>query len=158
VANLVIAKVGAGGMVSMINSAGSTHLVADVVGYFSASGGAFVPVTPPRIADTRDGTGGLLGQVGLQSSVSVAVANGSPVPANANGAVVNVTSVLSSEVSFLTVWPSGPGRPVASTLNPRPGVPVPNQAYLKLGDAGRLVIYNNTGSTDVFVDVFGYVL
>lgn len=158
VANLVIAKVGAGGMVSMFNSAGSTHLVADVVGYFSSSGGAFVPVTPRRLADTRDGTGGLFGQVGPQSSVSVAVADGNPVPANASGAVVNVTSVSSSEASFLTVWPSGPGRPVASTLNPRPGVPVPNQAYLKLGDAGRLVIYNNTGSTDVFVDVFGYVL
>jgi hypothetical protein len=158
VANLVIAKVGAGGMVSMFNSAGSTHLVADVVGYFSSSGGAFVPVTPRRLADTRDGTGGVFGQVGPQSSVSVTVADGNPVPANASGAVVNVTSVSSSEASFLTVWPSGPGRPVASTLNPRPGVPVPNQAYLKLGDAGRLVIYNNTGSTDVFVDVFGYVL
>ena len=48
--------------------------------------------------------------------------------------------------------------PTASTLNPRPGVPVPNLAYLKLGSAGRLSIYNNTGSTDYIVDVFGYVI
>ncbi|MEI2655539.1 MAG: hypothetical protein V9G12_25945 [Microthrixaceae bacterium] len=57
VANLVLAKVGAGGKVSLFNSAGATHLVADVVGYFSASGGAFVPVSPERLVDSRDGTG-----------------------------------------------------------------------------------------------------
>jgi hypothetical protein len=34
--NLVIAKVGAGGQVSLYNEAGTGHLVADVVGYFSA--------------------------------------------------------------------------------------------------------------------------
>jgi hypothetical protein len=32
----VIAKVGAGGQVSLYNEAGTGHLVADVVGYFSA--------------------------------------------------------------------------------------------------------------------------
>ena len=42
-------------------------------------------------------------------------------------------------------------------MNPRPGVPVPNQAYLKLGTDGRLSLYNYTGDTDVVIDVFGYV-
>ena len=55
VANLVLAKVGAGGQVSIFNSAGSTHVVADVVGYFSAAGGVFVPMSPQRIVDSRDG-------------------------------------------------------------------------------------------------------
>ena len=57
IANLVLAKVGAGGQVSIFNSGGSTHVVADVVGYFSASGGTFVPVSPQRIADSRRGIG-----------------------------------------------------------------------------------------------------
>ncbi|MEX0848161.1 MAG: hypothetical protein WD023_10330, partial [Ilumatobacteraceae bacterium] len=74
------------------------------------------------------------------------------------GRIVNITSVTSSEVSYLTAWPWGVERPLASTLNPRPGVPVPNQAYLKLGDGGRLGVYNNNGSTAVIVDVFGYVI
>jgi len=42
-------------------------------------------------------------------------------------------------------------------MNPRPGVPVPNLAYLKLGTGGHLSVYNNTGQTDFLVDVFGYV-
>ncbi len=35
VPNLVVAKVGAGGKVSLYNAAGSTHVVADVVGWYT---------------------------------------------------------------------------------------------------------------------------
>lgn len=158
VANLVLAKVGAGGKVSLFNSAGSTHLVADVIGYFSGSGGAFVPVSPQRLVDSRDGTGGILGQLSEGGSVVAPLATGSPVPGHAGAVVVNVTSVNSTLPSFVTAWPSGLGRPTASTMNPRPGVPVPNQAYLKLGSSGQLEVFNNSGTTDVIIDVFGYVV
>lgn len=158
VGNLVLAKVGANGRVSIYNSMGSTHVVADVVGYFSSSGGAFVPVAPTRLVDTRDGTGGVLGQLGADGSVSVTLATGNPVPPNAKAVIVNVTSVNSSQQSFITAWPSGSVRPLAATMNPRPGVPVPNQAYLKLGADGRLSLYNFTGDTDVVVDLFGYII
>lgn len=157
VANLVLAKVGAGGRVSLFNSAGSTNLVADVIGYFSGSGGAFVPVSPERLIDSRDGTGGVAGQLGPGARTSALLATGSPVPGTAAAVVVNVTSVNSSLPSFLTAWPAGLSRPNASTMNPRPGVPVPNQAYLKLG-GGTLEVFNNSGSTDVIIDVFGYVV
>ena len=56
VANLTLAKVGAGGKVSIWNYDGTARVVADVVGYFSASGGRFVPVSPTRVVDTRDRT------------------------------------------------------------------------------------------------------
>jgi hypothetical protein len=157
VANLVLAKVGAGGQVSMFNSGGNTHLVADVVGYYSASGGMFVPVAPQRLVDTRDGRGGRTGQLGQGEAFGVSLADGSPVPPSASGVVVNVTAADSSIPSYVTVWPTGVQRPEASTMNPRPGVPVPNQAYLKLGSNGSLDIYNNSGSTDIIVDVFGYI-
>lgn len=157
-ANLVLAKVGANGQVSMFNSAGSTHLVADVVGYFSSQGGTFVPVTPSRLVDTRDGTGGVVGPIGQGSSFTAMLAGGGAIPPQATAVVVNVTSANSTAPSFVTAWPSGSGRPVASTVNPRPGVPVPNQAYLKLGSAGELAVFNNSGNTDVVIDVFGYVL
>jgi hypothetical protein len=35
---------------------------------------------------------------------------------------------------------------------------VPNLAYLKLGTGGQLSVYNNTGTTDFIVDVFGYII
>ena len=59
---------------------------------------------------------------------------------------------------FITAWPTGGTRPLAATVNPRPGVPVPNQAYLKLGAGGELDLYNLTGRTDIVIDVFGYVI
>ena len=158
VANLVLAKVGAGGRVSLFNSSGQTHLIADVIGYFSADGGAFVPVSPQRLVDSRDGTGGVSGQLGPGANVATPLATGSPVPGSAGAVVVNVTSVNSTAPSFLTAWPRGVGRPNASTMNPRPGVPVPNQAYLKLGTDGHLEVFNHSGDTDVIVDVFGYIV
>jgi hypothetical protein len=158
VANMVLAKVGAGGQVSIFNFSGSTHVIADVVGYFSAQGGLFVPVTPNRIVDTRDGTGGRVGQVGPGQSIDIGVAGVGVVPAGAKAAIVNVTSDGASLPSFITVWPKDSAMPKASSLNPRPGVPVPNLAYLKLGSGGQLSVFNNSGSTDVIVDVFGYIV
>ena len=158
VANLVLAKVGTGGQVSIFNSAGTTHVVADVVGYFSAVGGKFVPVSPARIVDSRYGIGGIPPGLNAGQSVAVDVAGVGPVPANATAAIVNVTSVDSTSPSFITVWPAGSPMPTASTLNPRPGVPIPNLAYLKLGAGGQLALYNNAGFTQYIVDVFGYVI
>ncbi len=155
----MLAKVGAGGQVSIFNSGGDTHVVADVIGYFSASGGTFVPVSPNRIADSRLGIGaGVNGPLGQGATVDINIAGVSPVPSNATAAIVNVTSVNSSLPSFITVWPTGTTKPTASTLNPRPGIPVPNLAYLKVGSGGRLSLFNPTGSTDYIVDVFGYVV
>lgn len=158
VANLVLAKVGTGGQVSIFNSAGTTHVVADVVGYFSAGGGKFVPMSPQRIVDSRYGIGGIPPGLNAGQSVSVDVAGVGGVPANATAAIVNVTSVDSTSPSFITVWPAGSSMPTASTLNPRPGVPIPNLAYLKLGTGGQLSLYNNAGFTHYIVDVFGYVV
>ncbi len=157
IGNLVLAKVGDNGKVSVFNFTGNTDVIADVVGYFSSSGGAFVPVAPTRLLDTRDGTGGVRGKINSGGDVSVLLANGSPVPPNAKAVIVNVTSVNSSSPSFITAWPTGNLRPLAATMNPRPGVPVPNQAYLKLGDGGNLSVFNFAGNTDVVIDLFGYI-
>ncbi|MEY2400795.1 MAG: hypothetical protein QOJ08_906, partial [Ilumatobacteraceae bacterium] len=73
-------------------------------------------------------------------------------------AIVNVTSTDSTAASFITVWPAGSPMPTASTLNPRPGVAIPNLAYLKLGAGGQLAVYNNAGFTHFIVDVFGYIV
>ena len=158
IANLVLAKVGSNGQVSIFNSAGSTDVVADVIGYFSSTGGLFVPVTPQRLIDTRDGTGGSAASMGNDATHTMAIATSSPIPSGAKAVVVNVTSVNSSAPSYVTVWPTNAIKPLASTLNPRPGAAVPNQAYLRVGEGGGLDAYNAHGSTDIIVDVFGYVM
>ncbi|MCU1395085.1 MAG: hypothetical protein JWM34_3513 [Ilumatobacteraceae bacterium] len=157
VANMVIAKVGSGGQVSIYNSAGNTQVVADVIGYFSSTGGLFVPVAPQRLVDTRQGLGGFTA-MGAGETHPMAMSTGDPVPTNATAVVVNVTSVDSTIPGYVTVWPTGVDIPLASTLNPRPGAAVPNQAYLRTGAGGQLNALNSAGSTDLIVDVFGYMV
>ena len=159
VANLTLAKVGAGGQVSIWNYGGTARLVVDVVGYFSATGGRFVPVSPVRIVDSREGLGVAQAPIGPnQAVVAPVVRGGSPVPAGATGAVLNVTSDRTTAQSYLAVYPSGEQRPAeGSTVNPRAGVPVAGHTYAKLGSGGAVNVFNYTGSTDVVMDVFGYI-
>ena len=60
-------------------------------------------------------------------------------------------------MGYLTAWPTGNAQPVASNLNFAPGQSVPNLVMLKLGAGGQLSIFNELGTTDVIVDVMGYV-
>lgn len=160
IANLVLAKLGANGRISIYNLGGTAHVVADVVGYFSANGGQFVPLVPQRLLDTRDGTGagGSRAPVGQQRFIDLQVAGRGGVANGARGAVINVTATESTLPTFLTVWPAGEQRPLAATSNPRPGVAVPNLTYAKLGAGGRISLWNNTGSTHLVADVVGYIM
>jgi hypothetical protein len=157
VANLVLAKVGAGGRVSLYNAYGTAHLIADVVGYFSAAGGRFVPLDPQRVVDTRVGLRTVRAAVGPLGVLTIPLVAGGPLPSSASGVVANLTAVNSTAPSYLTAWPAGTAQPLASALNPRVGVAVPNQAYLKLGAGGAVAVFNFAGSTDVLLDVFGYI-
>jgi hypothetical protein len=157
VPNLVVAKLGAGGRVSLFSSAGSTHVVIDVAGWFSGlpagNDGRFQPVVPTRILDTRNGGTAL----GTGASVDVAVAGQGGVPAaGAEAAVVNVAATNTTDAGFLTLHPAGEPRPTAANLNFGPSETVSNRAIVKLGQGGRLTIFNGRGSADVVVDVCGW--
>ena len=157
VANLVTAKLGAGGTVQLYNAMGSTHAIVDVAGWYddgtSATGATYHPVTPSRILDTRDGPGPLGGPAAME----VQVAGLGGVPASGVSAVVtNVTVTAPTASSFLTVFPAGEALPLASNLNFGPGQTVPNLVAAKLGAGGRLGIYNAAGATHVIADVAGW--
>ncbi|MFN2608136.1 MAG: CAP domain-containing protein [Acidimicrobiales bacterium] len=165
VPNLVIAGVGANGRVSLYNSLGSTDLVADVVGWYGDPGGAppgsrLTALTPARILDTRDGTGrgGSTTPVGPGATLDLQVTNapGSGVPGTAAAVVLNITVTEPTADSFVTVWPTGQARPLASSLNMVAGQTVPNLVVVKLGSGGKASIFNNSGSTHVVADVVGW--
>lgn len=79
------------------------------------------------------------------------------VPATGVGAVaLNVTATNPTRSSFLTVWPSGAGRPTASNLNFVAGQTMPNMVIAKVRTGGQVSIDNNTGNVDVVVDVLGW--
>jgi hypothetical protein len=70
--------------------------------------------------------------------------------------VLNVTVTNPTSAGFLTVYPSGGSRPLASDLDFTPGQTVPNLVVVKLGPDGKVVLYNLAGSTDVVIDVLGW--
>ncbi|MGD9999171.1 MAG: DUF1501 domain-containing protein [Ilumatobacteraceae bacterium] len=155
VPNLVVTQLGPGGSIGMFNNSGGVDLVGDLVGYFTASSSLRLKaLTPARLLDTRDGTGGTLGQLGPGQSLTLKVNGEGGVPTNAKAVALNVTVTEPSDGSFLTVWPSGEARPEASSVNMVPGQTVPNMVLARVAD-GRIDIYNNTGATHVIVDVIG---
>ncbi|MDQ3693016.1 MAG: right-handed parallel beta-helix repeat-containing protein [Chloroflexota bacterium] len=159
--NMVVVKVGAGGKVNLFNNVGSAHVIADVAGwygpYLPAPGATFTPLPPSRLLDTRAGNGAPAQRVPAGGTVNLQVTGRGGVPATGVSAVVlNVTVTQPDAVSFLAVYPSGKARPLVSNLNYRAGDTVANVVVVKVGPDGRVVLYNNAGSTDVIADVAGW--
>ena len=158
--NLVVVKLGAGGKMALSNSAGSSHVIFDVAGWYSevptGNDGRFQSLVPARILDTRDGTGGGV-RLGPGASLDLQVAGRGGVPSSgAAAAVLNVAVTGTTATSFLTVYPTGQSRPLAANLNFTAGDTVSNRVMAKLGAGGKLTIYNHSGSADVVVDVNGW--
>ena len=122
----------------------------------TVQGVGFVPLTPARLLDTRTGTGAAKVRVRANGSVTVQVTGRGGVPASGVSAVaVNTTVVAPSGAGYVTVYPAGAARPVASNLNYPAGATVANMVVAKLGSGGRLTLYSNS-ATDLVVDVTGY--
>jgi len=160
VPNRVVVKVGTGGQVSFYNLAGNTDVVVDVNGYITdstASGVAHFSLSPSRILDTRNGTGGFSSPIGPNGTISVNVAGQGGVPASGAVAVVaNVTVTSTTAASVLTVYPNLTVRPNASDLNWVPGWTRANLTVVMLGSDGKIAIHNGSGSVNVIVDVVGW--
>ncbi|MEP6810448.1 MAG: hypothetical protein ABI992_09410, partial [Chthoniobacterales bacterium] len=155
--NLVIVKVGANGQVSFFNNAGDVDLLADVAGYFGSTGSSLNSVSPSRIWDTRFGPGPQ-GRVEAGGSRSVTVTGIGGVPATGVTAVVlNVAAVRPSAArTFVTAWPTGETRPLASNLNVPLNDVRANLVIVKVGAGGQVDFFNNAGDTDLVADVAGW--
>ncbi|HVK25167.1 MAG TPA: hypothetical protein VM677_27735 [Actinokineospora sp.] len=159
VANQVVVKTDDRGTFFFTTPA-RAHVVIDVLGYYVAprradGGHVFAPTGPARLMDTRDGTGVRAGSLGAGEEVTLPVAGLAGVPATATAVTLNVTATEPTASSFLTVWPSGAARPLASSLNFTAGATVPNLVTVPVVD-GKVRFYNHGGRVHVIADVFGY--
>ena len=157
--NLVITKVGTGGKVCLFTQQ-STDLIADVSGYYPA-GTDYTGVNPERLLDTRaDGpqTGytGSKPAAGRVVELQVSGRGTANVPAGAGAVVLNVTGVGPTSDSFVTVYPCGTTRPLASNLNLVAGQVAPNLVITKLGAGGKVCLFTQQ-STDLIADISGFV-
>src|SRR5207249_3690461 len=139
--------------------------------------GAYRPVVPYRVLDTRSGIGSnqRLGP-GRKISVRIAGVAGSGVPSMGSATppsavVLNVTATNASTPTYLTVYPGPytscplgqncfveiPSPPVASNLNVVAGQTVPNLVEVAIGDDGTVSLFNAQGTVDVIFDIQGWV-
>jgi hypothetical protein len=114
---------------------------------------AYTAVTPVRLLDTRN-VGGPLGPGGVRNLIVAGATPGAPLGATA--VVLNVTVTNTTAAGFLTVYPAGSTRPVASSLNWGAGSTIPGLVTVQVGTGGAITFFNAGGSTDVVVDLEGY--
>lgn len=120
--------------------------------------GAYVPVTPVRVLDTRNGTGthgavAKVGQNALMLDVSGITGNASVKP---TAVVLNVTVVAPTKNTFVEAYPNGNGPSGTSNLNVPAGNIVANQITVQVGQNGMVDFYNAVGQTDLVADLAGY--
>ncbi|WP_370075936.1 N-acetylmuramoyl-L-alanine amidase [Streptacidiphilus sp. MAP12-16] len=156
VPNLVTVPV-VNGKVDFYNAHGTVNLLADLVGYYTSTGGGstLVSAGPTRVLDTRSGIGGFSKPVGDNSTISLQVANVNGAPANTTAVVMNVTATGATADSFVTVYPGGQARPNTSNLNVGPGRTTPNLSIVPVVN-GKVNFYNAHGTVNLFADVTGY--
>lgn len=162
-ANLIVVPVGHDGAISL-TSLRDAHLIGDIAGYFTgdvatSDAGRIVTQSPRRLFDTRPSDDpGPKGKLPAGGSITVPVLGRSGVPSAGVAAVVlNVTTTETEGPGFVTVWPSGTERPLASTLNVnRSGDTVANQIIVPVGADGAIRLFA-LSSSHLLADVTGYV-
>ncbi|MBM6398966.1 hypothetical protein [Phycicoccus sonneratiae] len=127
------------------------------VGYDTANG-AYTPVTPYRLLDTRKKVGvSTTTPLGAGKSVDFQVTTRGGVPASGPTSVVlNVTVVSPTSEGYVTMYPTGGSRPTASSVNFNKGWTGANLITVKLGTGGKVRLFNYAGNTHVVADVMGY--
>jgi hypothetical protein len=160
VANAALVPAGTNESISVFVT-NATDVVLDTDGYFAASDSSgalsFYPLTPCRVADTRNAAGAFGGpELAGGSTRSFAIpASACNIPNTAAAYSLNVTVVPDGPLSYLTAWPAGSPQPFVSTLNSPDGSVVANAAIVPAGTSGAIGIYV-TDPTHVILDINGY--
>jgi hypothetical protein len=161
-ANATITPAGTSGGVTVYAS-DATQFILDIDGYFvpegtNTSGLEFYPLTPCRVADTRNATGPLGGPSLTGSGAGRAFpvqSSACGIPSTAKAYSLNITAVPRGGLGYLTTWPTGQAQPVVSTLNSSTGAVTANAAIVPAGGGGDVSIFVSD-TADVILDVNGY--
>jgi hypothetical protein len=160
VPNLVVVPVGVDGSVDLYNgSTGTVQLVGDVAGCWN---GTTAGLALPTTLSTRAGS--LLrphtvpAPVAANTSITLQVDGVDGIPCSGVSSVVmNVTVAQPTAQGYVTVYPDGVSRPLASNLNFVAGETVPNLVFATVGSDGKVDFYNgSSGSTELIGDVTGF--
>ena len=134
--------------------------------------GSFHAIDPQRAYDSRQAAYTVKGPLAPNTNRVISVADGhdtnggavttaNVVPAGATAVQINVTAANMTAPNFLSVTAGDKTSTNTSLLNWSPGdVQIANSITVPLDASRQIRVYcgNQTGSTDVIIDVFGYYL
>ncbi len=154
-----VVPAGTGGGVSVF-ATDATDVILDINGYFVPAGVsgsvAFYPLTPCRVADTRNASGSLGGPSLAGGQIrSFPVLSACNIPSTAQAYSLNFTAIPQGPLGYLSVWPAGQAQPLVSTLNAPTGTVTANAAIVPAGTNGAIDAYV-TNNTDMVIDINGY--
>ncbi len=158
--NAAIVPAGLNGAVSVF-ATDTTDVILDINGYFVAESSptalAFYPLTPCRIADTRNATAPLGGpSLTAQSTRSFPILESScGLPSNAQAYSLNFAALPNGPLGFLTAWPAGLPQPLVASLNALTGTVTANAVIVPAGANGAVDVFT-TNDTDLVIDINGY--
>ncbi len=120
----------------------------------------FVPAPPCRVVDTRNPNGTFGGPpINGNTTRSFPLSEGDNpcgIPSSAVAYSLNVTVVPEQTLGYLTIWPTGEGQPLVSTLNSPDGRIKANAAIVPAGTPSGSVSIYVTDTTNVILDIDGY--
>ncbi|HZX53334.1 MAG TPA: SGNH/GDSL hydrolase family protein, partial [Ilumatobacteraceae bacterium] len=133
--------------------AGSRHIGNEVAPPVGGPSYEYQPVAPQRVVDTR--TSGQRLAAGGTLTVDLSLLAPAAVGPDATAVAVNVTAADPASAGFLTVWPCGADRPLASSVNFLAGQARGAQATTLLHQPERSLCVFSNAATDVVVDLQG---
>jgi len=147
----------------------ATHLVVDVLGYYSAealdvngAGLLFTPLpSPVRLLETRPGqlgcytTNSPLEGGSIRTQQARGLCQGVTIAETALGIVGNATAVLPATGSYLTFWPSNAAQPLVANSNFSAGQIWNRHFTVGLGPDGAFKLFSPF-TTELVIDVSGY--
>jgi hypothetical protein len=148
-----------GTLVNASNVASYFDVNSSVFGLYFTTSLGFYTVAPCRLVDTRNPPGGHGGPALVAGQDRVfTLAGHCGLPAGVRTVSVNLTVTQPTAAGYLTLYPTGPGPPLASNLNYKPGQTRANNAVLAVGGSGEIVVRcgQASGTAQFILDVDGY--
>ncbi|MGH3745254.1 MAG: hypothetical protein ACRDTP_10375, partial [Mycobacteriales bacterium] len=110
----------------------------------------FHAIAPTRVYDSADPGNTRVGQA------PVAVDLSGLLPDGACAVVATVTGSAATGNTYVTAYPGGTSRPLASNLNLRPGTDAADLVTVGIGSTRAMDLYVNQGTARLIVDVAGW--
>jgi uncharacterized protein YkwD len=158
-ANSAIVPTAADGTICLTSNV-TSHVIVDITGWFGAHGGQkFVPISPIRLADTRQahptlngGAGPIMVAPGRELRVQIAGTRG--IASDARAATLNLVAIGAHAPGFVVAVPCGQPSDVSNLNFTGDTGAVANGANVKLDASGAVCVTTST-ATHVIVDVTG---